>query len=195
MVFLGTFGLLSRLVAENRDDKDGARSALFHGTRLDGTFTIGLLLTYVFQVELSPYGRPIGYFPETATSTYIYVLGLIAIVLQASSGLLASLAFPVGLLVDGFVGTPKQVYDLSRLPVEGDNPEEYSPLRLKAPPPLHPNEDDKAKMADKGSMGDRKGTWLKVLKNQPLRRLWNRPLELEETMARRTTCCQSRKLR
>lgn len=142
IVYLGTVGLLSRMVSEARDDKDAARSAMFTGTRLDGTFTIGLLLTYVFQVELSPYGQPIEYWPETPTSTYIYVLGLLAIVLQACSGLFASLLFPVQLTADGFVGAFKEVYAIDRVPLETENPEDNAPLRIEPPPPVRENKID-----------------------------------------------------
>ena len=53
IAFLGSLGILSKYVAEARDDKDEVRQAIFNGTRLEGTFTIGLLLvsgTFTFGV-------------------------------------------------------------------------------------------------------------------------------------------------
>lgn len=62
--FVGGLGFTSHIVAEARDDKDVARAGLFTGLRMNGVFSIGLLLTYVFQVQLSPYDESIEFWPE-----------------------------------------------------------------------------------------------------------------------------------
>lgn len=131
MTFLGNFGVLAHAVAEQRDDKDAARRALYEGTRFMGTFTIGLLLTYVFQVEASPYGQPVEFWPSIPTSTMVYILGLVAILVQSLTGMLWAVIFPVPLVREGFRGTPFTCYEIDKLPVEGKAGEEDYPLLLK----------------------------------------------------------------
>jgi hypothetical protein len=131
MAFVGSIGIMSHGVAEARDDRDAARRAVFDGTRLIGTYTIGLLLIYVFQVEIAPYGQPVEFWPRTPTSTMIYVLGMCAIFLQSMSGLIGSLLFMRPLLSEGFVGGFMGPYDLDNCPKEGEVGEDRSPLLLK----------------------------------------------------------------
>jgi len=128
IAFLGSLGILSRYVAEARDDRDAARRAIYDGTRLEGTFAVGLLLVYVFQVEISPYGQPIEYWPRIPTSTMIYILGMLAIMAATGAGLFCSLVFTRPLMAEGFVGGLILPYDIDKLPKEGEVPEEEMPL-------------------------------------------------------------------
>ena len=129
--FLGSVGVMSHMVAEARDDRDAARASLFDGSRLIGTFTVGILLTYVFQVEISPYGQPVEFWPRIPTSTMIYCLGLVGIFTQSFAGLIGSLFFTVHLTADGFVGKLMGPYDLEKVPKEGEVGEDKGPLLLK----------------------------------------------------------------
>ena len=86
------------------------------------------LQVYVFQVEISPYGQPVEFWPTIPTSTMIYCLGLVAIMAQSAAGLLCSLFFSRPLLVDGFVGGLLGPYDFNLVPREGEVPEEAAPL-------------------------------------------------------------------
>jgi len=131
IAFFGSIGVMSHGIAEARDDRDSARRALFDGTRLIGTYTIGLLLTYVFQVEISPYGQPVEFWPRVPTSTMIYVLGMTAIFVQSMVGLIGSLVFQKPLLSEGFVGKLTRPYDLDQCPKEGEVGEDRGPLILK----------------------------------------------------------------
>jgi len=131
IAYAGSAGVISHMVAEKRDDIDGARQALFDGTRMIGTFTIGLLLVYVFQVDMSPYGRPIEAWPTIPASTMIYMLGLITIVVLSMSGLIGSLIFSHPFHYDGFVGGFLGPYDIAKCPIEGKAGEDRSPLLLK----------------------------------------------------------------
>lgn len=128
IAFLGSLGILSKYVAEARDDRDAARRAIYDGTRLEGTFAVGLLLVYVFQVEISPYGQPIEFWPRIPTSTMIYILGMLAIMAETAAGLFCSLAFTRPLKAEGFVGGLIVPYDIDELPKEGEVPEEEMPL-------------------------------------------------------------------
>ena len=131
MSFVGSLGVMSHEVAEARDDKDSARRALFAGTRFMGTYTLGLILTYVFQVEDSPYGRPIEYWAELPTSSMIYILGLITLLVLASSGMIGAMLFKLPLVREGFRGEFWQCYAIDKLPVEGREDESRQPLLLK----------------------------------------------------------------
>jgi hypothetical protein len=139
IAFVGSLGVLSHYVAEAREDKEAARQAMFDGTRLEGTFTVGLLLVYVFQVQVSPYGKPIEFWPRIPASTMIYILGLVAIMTMSAAGLIGSMIFTRPLLVDGFVGFLTGPYDLDQIPKEGEVPEEGQPLLLKKYVPPDPN--------------------------------------------------------
>jgi hypothetical protein len=139
MAYAGSVGITSHMVAEARDDRDSARRALYDGTRLVGTYTIGLLLTYVFQVQISPYGQSLEYWPRIPTSTMIYVLGLLGIVLQSFAGLLGSAIFTRPLLAEGFEGGVFGPYNFEKLPIEGQVGEDRAPLLLKRFDPS-PNE-------------------------------------------------------
>lgn len=131
--YVGSVAVMSHGIAECRDDRDEARKALYDGTRLIGTFTIGLLLTYVFQVEISPYGQPVEFWPRIPTSTMIYSLGVIEIFMQSFAGLIGSFLFCRPLLAEGFVGGPLGPYNLEKCPKEGDpnSGERRGPLLLK----------------------------------------------------------------
>ena len=130
MAYAGSVGLTSHMVAECRDDRDSARRALFDGTRLVGTYTIGLLLTYVFQVQISPYNNSIEYWPRFPTSSMIYVLGLIGIIFQSFAGLTGSVIFSRPLNGEGFYGGLLGAYNLEKVPKEGKVGEERAPLLL-----------------------------------------------------------------
>ena len=97
---------------------------------------MGLLLTYLFQVQASPYGQPIEFWPRLPASSMIYTLGLSTIFAQAFSGLVASFIFKMPLLSEGFVGTPLRPYDFDKLPMEGEVGEDRSPLILRKYDPL-----------------------------------------------------------
>jgi len=129
MAFFGGLGLTSHVVAEAKDDKDKAREGLFDGMRINGVFSLGLLLTYVFQVEISPYGQSLEYWPSTAASTMIYILGLAGILVSSMVAMLMGLLAKKYLVVDGYTGGIKKAYDLKNVPVEGKQPEEAFPLR------------------------------------------------------------------
>jgi hypothetical protein len=144
MALVGNLGVMSHTVAEARDDKDAVRRALYDGTRLMGTFTIGLLLTYVFQVEISPYGQPVEYWQTIPTSTMIYVLGMAYILIQSMAGLIAAMFFPTPLQREGFVGRLGRAYKIDKLPVEGKVSEEGQPLLLKKFIPEKNSEDKPA---------------------------------------------------
>lgn len=131
MAYAGTVGLTSHMVAECRDDRDSARKALYDGTRLVGTYTIGLLLTYVFQVQISPYGNSIEFWPSIPSSSMIYVLGLMGIIFQSFAGLAGSFIFSRPLIGDGFVGDLRCAYNLDKVPKEGKDGEDRAPLVLK----------------------------------------------------------------
>jgi len=140
--FAGSLGLMSSMVAEARDDRDAARQALFSGTRMVGTFTVGLMLVYVFQVEISPYGQPLEFWARIPTSTMVYILGLVAIVLQSMSGLFGALIFTVPFHTEGFVGGIMGPYNIDQCPKEGDVGEDRSPLlRQRYAPGAHESEE------------------------------------------------------
>ena len=161
MAYAGSVGITSHLVAEARDDRDSARRALFDGTRLVGTYTVGLLLTYVFQVQISPYGQSVEYWPEFPTSSMIYVLGLIGIIVQSFAGLAGSLVFTRPLKGDGFVGDLLGPYDFDNLPVEGKVAEDRAPLVVNKwnpnapatePEPPAPKEKDETEEKEESAM-------------------------------------------
>jgi len=129
--FIGGLGVTSRYVADARDDKEAARRAIFDGTRVDGTFTVGLLLTFVFQVEISPYGQPIEFWPRIPTSSFIYVIGLLGITAMSGTGLIGSILCTKLLKAGGFDGGLLGAYDMDVIPKEGSDPEEDMPLVLK----------------------------------------------------------------
>ena len=140
--FAGSLGLMSSMVAEARDDRDAARQALFSGTRMVGTFTVGLLLVYVFQVEISPYGQPLEFWARIPASTMVYILGLVAIVLQSMSGLFGALIFTVPFHTEGFVGGILGPYDIDQCPKEGDVGADRSPLlRQRYAPGAHESQE------------------------------------------------------
>jgi len=129
--YLASLGLASHLAAEGRDDKDQVRQALFSGMRLNGVFSIGLLLTYVFQVQVAPYDQSVEFWPSVAASTQIYILGLIGIMVMSFLALLSSLLSKKHLVEDGFVGNVRKPYDIKQLPVEGEAGEDKFPLLRK----------------------------------------------------------------
>jgi len=126
--FVQGLGRTSHLIAEARDDKDSARGVLFEGMRMNGIFSIGLLLTYVFQVQISPYNQPVEFWPNVAASTEIYILGLIGILLAAALPIIMGLVMKKLLVVDGFTGGIRRAYKLADVPKEGRAPEEDFPL-------------------------------------------------------------------
>jgi len=129
--FIQGLGRTSHMIAEARDDKDSARGVLFEGMRLNGIFSIGLLLTYVFQVQISPYNQPIEFWPNVPASTDIYILGLMGILIAAALPLIMGLLMKKLLIVDGFTGGVRRAYKLEDVPKEGRAPEEDFPLRDK----------------------------------------------------------------
>ena len=126
--FAGSVGLISHIVAEARDDRDAARRGLFMGARMIGTFTIGLLLTYVIQMEVSPYEKPLDFWPNIPASTSIYCLGLICLFSQSFASMLGSLFLKRALGHDGFVGHPTLVYRMEECPKEGESHDIMDPL-------------------------------------------------------------------
>ena len=126
--FAGSVGLISHIVAESRDDRDEARRGLFIGARMIGTFTIGLLLTYVLQVEVSPYEKPLDFWPNIPASSSVYCLGLISLFSQSFVSLIGSHFLKRSLGNDGFVGHPTLTYRIDECPKEGDNDEIMDPL-------------------------------------------------------------------
>ena len=123
--YMGGLGVASHLVAEGRDDKDQVRQALFNGMRMIGVFSIGLLLTYVFQVQVSPYNMSVEFWPHIAASTAIYALGLTGILLAGIFALLSSLLIKRVLVEDGFVGNVRKPYNMAELPVEGKDDDHF----------------------------------------------------------------------
>lgn len=113
-----------------------------------GTYTMGLLLTYVFQVETSPYGQPVEFWPRVPASTMIYSLGMATIFVQAFSGLIGSFAFKRPLLSEGFLGHPVKTYDFETIPKEGEVGEDRSPLILRKYDPLPAQSYDEALQAE-----------------------------------------------
>jgi len=99
--------------------------------RLIGIFSIGLLLTYVLQVQVSPYGQPVEFWPSVAASTSIYVLGLVGILLHSFLAMMSEVLFKKVLVADGFSGSVTHAYDVKYLPVQGRSPEEDLPLLRK----------------------------------------------------------------
>ena len=109
---------------------------------------MGLLLTYVFQVETSPYGQPVEFWPRVPASTMIYSLGMATIFIQAFSGLIGSFLFKRPLLSEGFIGAPYQTYDFENIPKEGEVGEDRSPLILRKYDPKPAQSYDEALLAD-----------------------------------------------
>jgi len=128
IAYMGGLGVASHFAAEGRDDKDQARQGLFNGMRLNGVFSIGLMLTYVFQVQIAPYGQPVEFWPNIPASSIIYILGLFGLLLMSFLALLSSLLLKKVLVADGFTGNVRRPYDLKHLPIEGQAAEEELPL-------------------------------------------------------------------
>ena len=126
--FAGSVGLISHTVAEARDDRDAARRALFTGSRMIGTYTIGLLLTYVIQVEVSPYQKPLDFWPNIPASSAVYCLGLVSMFSQSFASLVGSLFLKRPLGCDGFVGQPTLTYKIEDCPKEGEDHDVMDPL-------------------------------------------------------------------
>ncbi len=126
--FAGSVGLISHSVAEARDDRDAARRALFVGSRMIGTYTIGLLLTYVIQVEVSPYQKPLDFWPNIPASSAVYCLGLVSMFSQSFASLVGSLFLKRPLGCDGFVGQPTLTYKIDECPKEGEHHDSMDPL-------------------------------------------------------------------
>jgi hypothetical protein len=156
MAYAGSVGITSHMVAEARDDRDSARRALYDGTRLVGTYTIGLLLTYVFQVQISPYGQSVEFWPRIPTSTMIYVLGLTGIVVQSFAGLIGSTIFTRPLLAEGFEGGVFGPYNFDKLPIEGQVGEDRAPLILKRfdPSPTESSEAEEKSKPEESASAD-----------------------------------------
>mmetsp|Transcript_29580 Transcript_29580/g.71190 ORF Transcript_29580/g.71190 Transcript_29580/m.71190 type:complete len:234 (+) Transcript_29580:484-1185(+) len=141
LAVVGNLGILSHKVAQAEDDKDGVRDELFATTRQMGRYSVGLLLIYVFKVEISPYGKPIEHWPSIPASTKIYILGLVYILLQTMVAHMASIVFPARLVRNGYVGRVARAYDPSKFQLEGKVKEEDMPLLEKA---FKPEADDGA---------------------------------------------------
>lgn len=122
--------------------------------RVIGVFSVGLLLTYVFQVQVAPYDRPIEFWPSIPASTWIYALGLVGILLLSFLALLNSLLLKKALVADGFTGNVRRPYDLPHLPVEGVASEEDLPLLDKKRQISASNDDHQQEKTAPESLGD-----------------------------------------
>jgi len=128
IAYIGGLGVASHLAAEGRDDKDAARNGIFTGMRMNGVFGVGLLLTYVFQVQIAPYNMPVEFWPSIPASTVVYVLGLFGIMLLSFLAMFNALLLKKVLVADGFTGNVRRPYDLAHMPVEGEAPDEELPV-------------------------------------------------------------------
>ena len=137
--YIQGLGRTSHLIAECRDDKDAVRGAIFEGLRLNGIYSFGLLLTYVFQVQQSPYDQPIEFWPSVSASTKIFMLGLFGILCNSVISIFMAMQMKKALIVDGFVGGATKVYDMKTVPKEPECPESAGPLldRPDSAPSIH----------------------------------------------------------
>jgi hypothetical protein len=104
------------------------RGAIFEGLRVNGVYSFGLLLTYIYQVQQSPYDTPIEFWPDTPASSLIFMLGLMGILFNSLISIFMGSMMKKALVADGFVGGAIRAYDLNAVPKEPNHPESDAPL-------------------------------------------------------------------
>lgn len=131
ILYLSGLGMLSKMIAESRDNKDKVRSMLANIPRGMGIFSIGLALCYVIRVQPSPYDMPLEYWPSLSASTLIHILGLSAILIFTIESMLVGILSAYIVQDYQFPGNPIEPYALESVPTIDKCYEDEQPLLIR----------------------------------------------------------------